>query len=120
MSKRVLIADDGQLFRQMLKDILARAGFDVVGEAKNGIEAIRLAASLKPDIVVLDIVMPEQNGLEAAKCIRELGFPVKIVMCSSLGHDTVVSEAVDITGANAFIIKPIEEQAVLNVMRGML
>lgn len=118
VAKRVLIADDTAFFRMALKDILTRGGYEVVGEAENGAEAAELAKTLRPDIVILDVVMPVKNGIEAAKEITKLNFPVKIVMCTSLGYEPIVEEAIR-SGASAYIIKPLSESKVLNTLEGL-
>lgn len=119
MSKKVLIADDTALFRLALKDILGRNGFTIVGEAENGAIALELAKDLKPDLVILDVVMPVMNGLEAAKAISALKLPLKIVMCTSLGYEPIVEEAIR-SGASGYIIKPLSETKVLNTLNSIL
>ncbi|OGP21879.1 MAG: two-component system response regulator [Deltaproteobacteria bacterium GWA2_55_10] len=119
MSKRVLIADDTEFFRLALKDILGRAGFTIVGEAENGAMALEMAKGLKPDLVILDVVMPVMNGLDAAKAISALKLPLKIVMCTSLGYEPIVEEAVR-SGASGYIIKPLSETKVLNTLNSIL
>ncbi|MBI1912695.1 MAG: response regulator [Deltaproteobacteria bacterium] len=114
-SKRVLIADDAAFFRVALRDILKKGGYEVVGEATNGAEALEQAAALRPDIVILDVVMPVKNGLEAAREISQLKLPLKIVMCTSLGYEPIVEEAIK-SGACAYIIKPLSETKVLNTL----
>lgn len=116
--KRVLIADDLAFFRVALRDILERADFDVVGEAANGAEALNLAKSLAPDIVILDIVMPVMTGIDAAKEIARLNMPLKIVMCSSLGYEPIVNEAMR-AGACAYILKPLNEESVLHALNSL-
>lgn len=119
MSKKVVIADDTEFFRTALKDILLGAGFDVIGEATNGAEALDLAAKLQPDLVILDVVMPVKNGLEAAKAISALRLPLKIVMCTSLGYEPIVEEAIR-SGASGYIIKPLSEAKVLNTLKSII
>lgn len=119
MSKRVIIADDTEFFRTALKDILIGAGFNVVGEATNGAEAFDLANELRPDLVILDVVMPVKNGLEAAKAISALKLPLKIVMCTSLGYEPIVEEAIR-SGASGYIIKPLSETKVLNTLKSII
>ncbi len=114
--KRVLIADDVEFLRAILKDILSRAGFDVIAEAEDGVEALRLAKELKPDIVVLDIVMPGKNGLQVAGELR--GYPLKVVMCSTIGSQDVIKEAMEL-GASAYIVKPLDEKKVLAALEGI-
>lgn len=118
MSKRVLIADDGVFFRNALRDILTAGGYDVVGEAENGEQALWEAIRLKPDIVILDVVMPVKNGLEAAREISGLGLPVKIIMCTSLGYEPIVDEAVS-SGACGYIMKPLSEEKVLSALKNL-
>lgn len=118
MSKRILIADDTAFFRTALRDILTRGGFEVIGEATNGAEALEQAQALKPDIVILDVVMPVKNGIEAAKAISELNLPLKIIMCTSLGYEPIVEEAIR-SGACGYIIKPLSEAKVLNTLKGL-
>lgn len=119
MSKRVIIADDTEFFRTALKDILLGAGFNIVGEATNGAEALDLAEKLRPDLVILDVVMPVKNGLEAAKAISALKLPLKIVMCTSLGYEPIVEEAIR-SGASGYIIKPLSETKVLNTLKNII
>jgi len=119
MPKKVIIADDTEFFRTALKDILLGGGYDVVGEAANGEEALGLAAELKPDLVILDVVMPVKNGLEAAKAISALKLPIKIVMCTSLGYEPIVEEAIR-SGASGYIIKPLSESKVLNTLSSIV
>jgi two-component system chemotaxis response regulator CheY len=118
VSKRVLIADDGEFFRAALRDMLSRGGYEVVGEASNGAEAIEKARDLAPDIVILDVVMPIKNGLEAAREITEMRLPLRIVMCSSIGHEPVVEDAMR-AGASAYILKPLNEKTVLDTLNGL-
>lgn len=118
MSKKVVIADDTEFFRIALKDILLSGGYEVVGVAVNGAEAVDMAAELMPDIVILDVVMPEKNGLEAAREITGMGLPMKVVMCTSLGYEPIVEEAVS-SGACGYILKPLSEEKVLNTLRSV-
>lgn len=115
VSRRVLIADDAAFFRTLLREMLSEAGFEVVAEAKDGREAVELARALRPDIVILDVVMPVKSGLDAAREISGLHLPLKIVMCSSMGHDPVVEEAA-LSGACAYIHKPLDKAAVLDTL----
>ena len=116
MGLRVLIVDDALFMRNMLKDIFVNAGHSVVGEAANGDEAIAQYAELKPDLVTMDIVMPQKSGIEALQEIRKQYPDAKIVMCSALGQDALVVEAVQ-SGAKDFIVKPFKEDRVLDVVR---
>ncbi|MBI5237366.1 MAG: response regulator [Deltaproteobacteria bacterium] len=115
MSRRVVIADDAAFFRTFLREMLSEAGFEVVAEAKDGGEAVEFVRALRPDIVILDVVMPVKSGLEAAREISRLNLPLKIIMCSSLGQDPVVEEAA-MSGACAYIHKPLHKAAVLDTL----
>lgn len=119
MPKKVIIADDTEFFRTALKDILSTGGYDVVGEAANGAEALEMARALKPDLVILDVVMPIKNGLETAREISALKLPLKIVMCTSLGYEPIVEEAIR-SGASGYIIKPLSEAKVLNTLNSII
>lgn len=118
VAKRVVIADDADFHRTVLKDILTKGGFEVVAEAVNGEEALSSARALRPDIVILDIVMPLMNGIEAAREIRLIEPPVKIIMCTSLGYEPIVEEALK-SGACAYIVKPLSEKKVLAVLAAL-
>ncbi len=115
MPKRVLIADDDVFFRTALKDILSNGGFEVVAEAVDGEEAVTLAKDNRPEIVILDIVMPKKDGLQAAEEITKLKLGTKIVMCSSMGYEKTIKKAVK-SGACAFIVKPFEKDTVLKAL----
>ncbi len=115
MPKRVVIADDTAFFRIALKDILSKGGFEVVAEAADGEEAVYLTQNNKPEIVILDIVMPEKDGLKAAEEIAKMQLGTKIVMCSSMGYENVVKKALQ-SGACAFIVKPFDESTILKTL----
>jgi len=119
MGVRVLIVDDALFMRNMLKDIFVRAGHTVVGEAANGEEAVARYRELKPQLVTMDIVMPMKSGIEALKEIRREDPAACVVMCSALGQDALVVEAVQ-SGAKDFIVKPFKEERVLDVVRRVL
>ncbi|HHY81574.1 MAG TPA: response regulator [Clostridiales bacterium] len=119
MSKRVLIVDDAAFMRMMIKNILEKGGFEVAGEAANGIEAIKLYQELKPDIVTMDITMPEMGGIEAVKAIRMIDPNARIVMCSAMGQQAMVMEAIQ-AGARDFIVKPFQGDRVLDALNKAL
>lgn len=119
MRKRVIIADDTAFFRVALEDILSSGGYEVVGVATNGAEAVELATTLEPDLVILDVIMPEKNGLEAAREITALGLGSRIVMCTSLGYEPIVEEAIN-SGACGYIIKPLSEAKVLGTLETVM
>lgn len=113
---KVLIADDALFMRNLLRDILERSGFQVAAEAANGVEAIELYREHKPDLVTMDIVMPLKSGIEALEEIISEDPEARIVMCSALGQETLVLEAVQ-CGARDFIVKPFKEERVVEVVR---
>lgn len=112
MSKKVLIVDDAIFMRMKLKDILEKNDFQVVGEAQNGIEAIEKYKTEKPDLVTMDITMPEMDGVEALKQIKAFDSDAKVVMCSAMGQQAMVMEAIQ-AGAADFIVKPFESERVI-------
>jgi two-component system, chemotaxis family, chemotaxis protein CheY len=116
MGLRILIADDALFMRNMLKEIFANAGFQVVGEAANGIEAVERYHELRPDLVTMDIVMPLRSGIEALQQITREDPDARIIMCSALGQEALIIEAVQ-AGAKDFIVKPFKEERVLDVVR---
>lgn len=119
MGVRVMVVDDALFMRNMLKDIFIKAGHQVVGEAANGVEAVTKYAECKPDLVTMDIVMPMKSGIEALREIRSSDPDACVVMCSALGQDALVVEAVQ-AGAKDFIVKPFKEERVLDVVRRVL
>jgi two-component system chemotaxis response regulator CheY len=116
MGMKVLIADDALFMREMIKEIVQQAGYDVVGEASNGIEVVEKFRELKPDITTMDIVMPLKSGIEALREITAEFREAKVVMCSALGQDALVIEALE-AGAKDFIVKPFKPEQVIEVMR---
>lgn len=109
---RVLIVDDAAFMRMMLKDILTKGGHEVCGEAENGKVAIEKYQELKPDLVTMDITMPEMDGLDGLKGIRALDGNAKVIMCSAMGQQTMVLEAIQ-NGAKDFVVKPFQADRVL-------
>ncbi|MBP1971209.1 two-component system chemotaxis response regulator CheY [Virgibacillus natechei] len=116
---KVLITDDAAFMRMQLKDILTKLGHEVVGEAGNGQEAIEKYQELEPDIITMDITMPEMNGVEAVKEIKQLNDDVKIIMCSAMGQQTMVLEAIQ-AGAKDFIVKPFTAERIEEAMKKAL
>ena len=119
MGKRVLVVDDAIFMRAMLRDIFSGAGYDVVGEACHGLEAIERYKELKPDLTTMDVVMPLKNGIEATKEILKFDPKAVIVMCSALGQESLVMEAIE-AGASDFIVKPFRAEDVLAVVKKVL
>ena len=113
---RVLIVDDAMFMRMMLKDILSKNGYEVVGEAANGKEAIDKYIELRPDLVLLDITMPEMDGIEALKKIKIIEPKAKIIMCSAMGQQNMVIEAIQ-NGALDFVVKPFQPDRVIESLR---
>ena len=116
MGKKVLIVDDAAFMRMLLKDIVTKAGFEVVGEAANGKEAVEKYKELKPDVVTMDITMPEMNGIEAVKEIKKIDPNANIIMVSAMGQQAMVIEAIQ-AGAKDFIVKPFQPARVIEALK---
>jgi two-component system chemotaxis response regulator CheY len=119
MAKRVLIVDDAVFMRDMIRDIFSGGAFEIVGEAVHGVEAVEKYKELRPDLVTMDIVMPFKSGIEATKEILALDDKACIVMCSALGQESLVMEAIE-AGAADFIVKPFKAEDVLAVVDKVL
>ena len=113
---KVLIVDDAAFMRMMIKDILQKNGIEVVGEASNGIEAVNLYKKERPDVVTMDITMPDMDGIEAVKEIKVFDPSAKIIMCSAMGQQSMVMDAIK-SGAKDFIVKPFQADRVLEAIR---
>ncbi len=111
MGKRILITDDAAFMRMMLKDILTKNGYEVVGEAENGRVALEKYKELKPDLVTLDITMPEIDGIQALKNIKAFDPNAACIMCSAMGQQAMVIESIQ-AGARDFIVKPFQADRV--------
>ena len=116
MKARVLIADDASFMRQMIREIIEPEGYEVVAEATDGMEAVEQYESLHPDLVTMDIGMPKRAGIDAVKAIMEIAPGARIVMCSALGQETLVMEAIQ-AGAKDFIVKPFKPEAVVTTLQ---
>ncbi len=116
---RILVADDASFMRQMIREIIEPEGHEVVGEATNGIEAVDLYGELSPDLVTMDIVMPKRSGIDAVKAILGEHPTACIVMCSALGQETLVMEALQ-AGAKDFIVKPFKPDSVISTINKMI
>jgi len=110
--KKVLIADDASFMRQMIRDIIEPEGWEVVGEASDGVDVVEKFKKLRPDVVMMDIVMPKRSGIDAVKAIKAEDPGARVVMCSALGQEALVTEAIQ-AGAKDFIVKPFKPDAVL-------
>jgi two-component system chemotaxis response regulator CheY len=119
MMTKVLVVDDAAFMRMMLKDILIKNGFMVVGEASNGSEATLKYQELNPDVVTMDITMPEMDGISAVKEIIKIDPSAKIIMCSAMGQQAMVLEAIQ-AGARDFVVKPFQEDRVIDALTKVL
>ena len=115
----ILIVDDAAFMRINLKNILKKAGYDVVGEAENGAKAVAKYDELEPDLVTMDITMPEMDGLEAVKEIMKSDSGAKVIMCSAMGQQSMVVEAIE-AGAKDFIVKPFKDDRVIEAIEKAL
>lgn len=113
--KKVLIVDDASFMRLSLRTMLQNNGFEIVGEAENGVQAVKMYSNLKPDIVTMDITMPDMDGIQALKAILGLDKTAKIIMLSAMGQETKVKEAV-LSGAKTFIVKPFKEEHLIQTL----
>ena len=116
MGKNILICDDAAFMRMMIKDILSKNGYNVVGEAENGAIAVDKYKELHPDLVLMDITMPEMDGIQALKKIKEIDAGANVIMCSAMGQQAMVIEAIQ-SGAKDFIVKPFQAERVLEAVK---
>ncbi|AWM31742.1 response regulator [Hymenobacter nivis] len=119
MNKRILIVDDSFYMRTMLKNMLTDAGYEVVGEAANGQQALEMAVATKPDLITLDVILPDNTGLDVLRGLRKEAPDAKVVMCSAVGQEVIVNEAIE-NGALAYIVKPFSEERVLEIVGSAL
>ena len=116
--KRVMVVDDAMFMRASLKMMLEKNGFEVAAEAENGAIAVQKYKEIKPDFVTMDITMPEMDGLQALKLIKQFDPDAKIVVVSAMGQEPVVKEAI-LSGAKSFIVKPFKEDFVLKTLNSL-
>lgn len=116
---KVLIVDDAAFMRMMIKDILEKNNFEIVGEASNGLIAVELYKKERPDVVTMDITMPDMDGIQAVKAIKEFDPNAKVVMCSAMGQQSMVMDAIK-AGAKDFIVKPFQADRVLEAINKVL
>ncbi len=119
MGHRVLVCDDAIFMRTMIGDILAGAGYEVVGEAETGLQAVERYKELRPDLVTMDIVMPDMGGIEAVREIVKADADAKVLMCSAMGQQALVVEAIQ-AGAKDFVVKPFQPSRVLEAVQRVL
>lgn len=116
---KILIVDDAAFMRMMLKNMIVQAGHEVIGEAENGAVAVEKYQELKPDLVTMDITMPEMDGITALKKIRLQDLNAKVIMCSAMGQQTMVIDAIT-AGAKDFIVKPFQQDRVQEAIQKVL
>ncbi|WP_373229176.1 response regulator [Cohnella sp.] len=116
---KILVVDDAAFMRMMVKDILTKGGHEVIGEAANGEEAIEQYSKVKPDLVTMDITMPIMEGIEALKIIKQNDPQAKVIMCSAMGQQGMVVQAIQ-AGAKDFIVKPFQAERVLEAIQKVL
>jgi two-component system chemotaxis response regulator CheY len=119
MSQKILIVDDAAFMRMMIKEILTKNGFNVVGEAQDGAQAVEKYKELRPDLVTMDITMPEMDGIHALKEIRAFDSNAKVIMCSAMGQQAMVIDAIQ-AGAKDFIVKPFQADRVIEAIKKTL
>jgi len=116
---RILVADDASFMRQIIREILESEGHEIVAEASDGMQAVEEWRKHRPDLVTMDIVMPRRSGIDSVRSIIAIEAGARIVMCSALGQETLVTEALQ-AGAVDFIVKPFKPDAVLATVRKVL
>ncbi|MFZ5650399.1 MAG: response regulator [Bacillota bacterium] len=119
MGKRIMIVDDAAFMRMMIKNILLKNGYEVAGEAENGKMAVNMYSETRPDLVTMDITMPEMDGIDAVKAIRSMDSSASIIMCSAMGQQSMVMDAIQ-AGAKDFIVKPFQQDRLLQAIERVL
>ncbi|OON94023.1 MAG: two-component system response regulator [Candidatus Epulonipiscioides saccharophilum] len=119
MAQTILIVDDAAFMRMMIKDILSKNGYEIAGEAENGQIAVAKYKELHPDLVLMDITMPEMDGIQAVKAIKAGDADAKVIMCSAMGQQAMVIEAIQ-AGAKDFIVKPFQADRILEAVKKVL
>ena len=119
MAKKVLIVDDANYMRGMIRDILLKGGYEILGEAENGADAVKRYLALKPDLVTMDIVMQQKSGIDAVKEIVAMDPSAKVLMISALGQQSMVVDAIQ-AGAKGFVMKPFKPEVLLEEARRVL
>ncbi len=119
MANGILIVDDAAFMRMMIKDVLSKNGFEISGEAENGAKAIEKFKELDPELVIMDITMPEVDGIQAVKEIKKINGSAKVIMCSAMGQQAMVIEAIQ-AGAKDFIVKPFQAERIIEAVKKVL
>ena len=116
---KVLIVDDASFMRMTIRQMIEPHGHEVVGEAGDGVEAVKKFIEVKPEVVLLDITMPEMNGVEALKRMKELEPTAKVIICSAMGQQAMVAQAIQ-SGAKDFIVKPFQAERVIEAVKKVI
>lgn len=116
MAKNILICDDAAFMRMMIKDILTKNGYNVAGEAENGLKAVEKYKETNPDLVLMDITMPEMDGIQALREIKKVNSSALVIMCSAMGQQAMVIESIQ-AGAKDFIVKPFQAERVIEAVK---
>ena len=119
MANGILVVDDAAFMRMMIKDTLSKNGFVVCGEAENGAKAVEKYKEFTPELVIMDITMPEMDGIQAVKEIKKLNGNAKIIMCSAMGQQAMVIEAIQ-AGAKGFVMKPFKAEVLLEEVKRII
>ncbi|MBN2796993.1 MAG: response regulator [Clostridia bacterium] len=119
MANGILVVDDAAFMRMMIKDVLTKNGYEILGEAENGQKAIEKFKELHPDLVIMDITMPEVDGIQAVKEIKKIDSNAKIIMCSAMGQQAMVIESIQ-AGARDFIVKPFQADRVVEAVKKVI
>ncbi|MCH4888733.1 response regulator [Acidaminobacter sp. JC074] len=119
MANGILVVDDAAFMRMMIKDVLSKNGYEILGEAENGQKAIEKYKELNPDLVIMDITMPEVDGIQAVKEIKKIDGNAKIIMCSAMGQQAMVIESIQ-AGARDFIVKPFQADRVVEAVKKVI
>lgn len=119
MNHTVLVCDDAVFMRHLIRDILTQAGYDVVGEAATGVEAVERFRELRPDVVTMEVVLPDMGGIDAVRHILKINPGARIVMCSAMAQQEVVAEALE-AGARDFVVKPFQPSRILEAIQLVL
>ncbi len=119
MAKRILIVDDATFMRTMIREIVLGAGYEVVGEAEDGLQALEMYRAEDPDLVTMDVTMPEMDGITALREILKIDAEARVIICSAMGERELVLEAMK-AGALDFIVKPFKAESVLEAIQNAL
>lgn len=119
MGKKILLVDDTKFMRMLLKNLLVPEGYEIVAEAEDGVQAIEMSRRFKPDLITMDIIMPNLNGIDALKAIMREQPDIPVVMVTALGQEKMVKQAMA-SGAKGYIIKPFKAPRVLNVLSDVM